>query len=364
MEVESFLATACEVLAVPSTADRPADVQRALEFVIEFAGAGFSVERFQSAGKASALIYRGPARRHFRIILNAHVDVVPGTTDQFRPRVEGGRLYARGAQDMKVSALVLALVFRELADSLPYPLALQLVTDEEVGGRDGTRYQIEQGVSGDFVVIGECSGLNVVTESKGLIVASMQATGTGGHSAYPWLGDNAIVKLNATLANLLASFPVPATEAWQTTINVARIETDNVAYNQIPAQARALLDVRFTPDDTLFSGRTAQEIATYLDTFCEPGVVTSVHHTSPPHHARADRPEISRLRSAAERRGYHSEVIRRHGASDGRFYTERGIDAVHFGVAGDGQHSVTEFVEIPSIEAYYYALRDFLRDPG
>ena len=60
----------------------------------------------------------------------------------------GDRLYARGAQDMKVSALVQAQVFRELAARLPYPLALQLVADEEVGGRDGTLHQLEQGVTG------------------------------------------------------------------------------------------------------------------------------------------------------------------------------------------------------------------------
>ena len=81
----------------------------------------------------------------------------------------------RGApRYMKVSALVEAQVFRELASGLPYPLALQLVTDEEVGGRDGTLRQIGQGVSGEFVVIGEHSGLQIVTDSKGMITATLQ----------------------------------------------------------------------------------------------------------------------------------------------------------------------------------------------
>ena len=115
--------------------------------MLDFVGPGFTVERFDSGGKPSALVYPGPgAAERFRVILNAHLDVVPAPPEQFRPRREGNRLYARGAQDMKVSALAQALAFRELAGPVGYPLALQLVTDEEVGGRNGTRYQLERGV--------------------------------------------------------------------------------------------------------------------------------------------------------------------------------------------------------------------------
>ena len=129
MDTESFLAATCELLAVPSTSDRPNDLDRALGMVLGFVGPGFRVERFESRGKPSALIYRDAERPRFRVILNAHLDVVPGSPEQFRPRRAGLRLYARGAQDMKVSALVQAQVFRELAGHLPYPLGLQLVTD-------------------------------------------------------------------------------------------------------------------------------------------------------------------------------------------------------------------------------------------
>jgi succinyl-diaminopimelate desuccinylase len=129
MDTDSFLDAACELLAIPSTADRPRDLRRALDFVVGFTGPGFTVERLESGGKASALIYPGTWRPHFRVLLNAHLDVVPAEPDQFRPRRDRDRLYARGAQDMKVSALAEALVFRELADSLPYPVELQLVTD-------------------------------------------------------------------------------------------------------------------------------------------------------------------------------------------------------------------------------------------
>ncbi len=269
MDLEIFLATAAGLLAVPSTADRPAELSRALEMVIRLAGPGVTVERFTSGGKPSALLYRGQGRPHFRIILNAHLDVVPGGPEQFRPRRESGRLYARGAQDMKVSALVMTQVFRELAGGLPYPLGLQLVTDEEVGGRDGTLHQLEEGVTADFVLIGEASGLRLVADSKGRINARLRAHGRAAHGAYPWLGDNALVKLHRSLSNMLAAYPVPAGEVWQTTVNLARIETANQAFNQIPDQAEAWLDIRFPADDTDLNGKTAQQIAAHLAGFCE-----------------------------------------------------------------------------------------------
>ena len=167
--MDLLLPQAEALIAVPSTADRPAELHRALDLVLDGLGPGFTVERFESRGKPSALVYAGHARPHFRVLLNAHLDVVPGDPHQFVPRRDGDRLYGRGAQDMKVAAVVLADVFRRCAADLPYALGLQLVTDEEVGGFDGTGHQIEQGVSADFVLIGEQSGLRPVTESKGLL---------------------------------------------------------------------------------------------------------------------------------------------------------------------------------------------------
>jgi succinyl-diaminopimelate desuccinylase len=360
VDTESFLAAASELLAVPSTADRPQELHRALGLVLDFVGPGFTVERFESGGKPSALVYPGARRPHFQIILNAHLDVVPAPADQFRPRREDGRLYARGAHDMKVSALAEALVFRELAAGLPYPAGLQLVTDEEVGGRDGTRYQLEQGVSGEFVVIGEQSGLRIVTDSKGMVTVNLRAVGLAAHGAYPWLGDNALLKLSRSVDNVLAAYPPATEEAWRTTVNLARIETPNRARNQVPALAEAWLDIRYPPEDTALNGRSVEEITEYLARFCEPGVTPVVDHADPPHHADPGRPEVRRLEQAVRAQGYRPDFLRKHGSADGRFYYQQGIDAVIFGVGGDGQHGPGEYADIATIEPYYRALRDFL----
>jgi succinyl-diaminopimelate desuccinylase len=265
---------------------------------------------------------------------------------------------------MKVSALAQAQVFRELATRLPYPLALQLVADEEVGGRDGTLYQLEQGVTGAFVVIGEHSGLNIVTDSKGLLQARLRADGRGGHGAYPWLGDNALLKLMNTVTRLLARYPVATEEVWRTTVNLARMDTPNRVFNQIPARAEAWLDIRFPAEDADLNNRTLPELTEYLETFSESGVTVTIDHLDPPHHSDHDRPEITELRRAARSQGYPAAFLYKHGAADGGFYSARGIPAVAFGVGGSGQHGPDEYAEISTIVPYYRALTEFLQRLG
>jgi succinyl-diaminopimelate desuccinylase len=243
---------------------------------------------------------------------------------------------------------------------LPYPLALQLVADEEVGGRDGTLYQLQQGVTGTFVVIGEHSGLDIVADSKGLVHATLQASGRSGHGAYPWLGDNALLKLLNTVTRLLATYPVAVEEVWRTTVNLARVDTPNRAFNQIPARAEAWLDIRFPAEDADLNGRTVREITEYLQTFCEPDVTVAIDHVDPPHHTDHDRSEVNELRQAAQRQGYPANFLRKHGAGDGAFYSASGIAAVAFGVGGGGQHGPNEYVEIATIVPYYRALREFV----
>lgn len=346
------------LLAIRSTADRPENLRRALDLVLGELGPKFTVERFERGGKPSALVYAGEERPRFRVLFNGHLDVVPGSDDQFRPRRAGHFLYARGAHDMKAAALVLAEVFRATARDLPFPLGLQLVTDEEVGGFDGTGFQVEQGVEADFVVIGEQSGLRVVAESKGIAQVRLLATGVAAHAAYPWMGRNALVALQAGLTAVLARHPTPPAEVWRTTVNLARVETGNRAVNQVPADATAWLDVRFTPDDRDFAGRSKAEIEAYFRDLT--GLGTVVDNLGAPHAADPSSPDIARLRASAAAVGFEGDLLRKHGAADGRFYAARGTDAVIFGPGGAGQHGPDEHLDLRTVEPYRQALTGFL----
>jgi succinyl-diaminopimelate desuccinylase len=349
-----------QLIAVRSTADRPAELHKALDLVIAEAGPGFTVRRFESNGKPSALLHPPGAADDLQVILNAHLDVVPAPDEQFVARRDGDRLHGRGAHDMKAAALVMTGVFREVARSLPYGMGLQLVTDEEVGGADGTGHQLAEGVRAGFVVIGEQSDLRVVTESKGICHARLTTTGRAAHAAYPWLGENAVLKLTKAIQSVLVRYPVPAAEEWTTTVNVARIETPNRAYNQVPAAAEAWLDIRYPPTDPDFAGRTRDEIAAHLGRIA--GETAIVDTLGPPHRADPDGPGVvalrAAIRSATDRPG---DLLRKHGAADGRYYHERGIDAVIFGPGGDGQHGPAEYVDLTTLRPYHDALVEFTR---
>jgi succinyl-diaminopimelate desuccinylase len=146
-------------------------------------------------------------------------------------------------------------------------------------------------------------------------------------------------------------------------VNLARIETPNQARNQIPDLAEAWLDIRFPPEDTDLNGKTAPEVAAYLASFCEPGVTPVVGQVDPPHHADRQRPEIRGLQQAVASQGYRADFLRKHGAADVRFYYQQGIDAISFGVGGDGQHGPDEYADTTTIAPYYQALKEFLGKP-
>jgi len=360
MDTEALLGAAEELIAIPSTALRPDKLERALAYVLDFVGDGFAVEYFESGGKPSALVHPEGTGPDYAVIFNAHLDVVDAAGAQFVPRRVDNRLYGRGAHDMKVSALVEALVFREAARNLEVPVALQLVTDEEVGGAHGTEYQLERGVSAGFVVIGEQTELKVVTASRGLLAARLRAAGHTAHGAYPWLGDNALLKITTSVDALLARYPVPTKEAWRTTVNLARIATDNEAFNTVPERAEAWLDIRYPPGDEDFDNRPAREVVAYLESFCAPGVWVEIDHASPPHHVDPASPYVAALQAASRHAGYTGDLLRKHGSGDGRYYSARGMQAVAFGVGGAGQHGPDEYADIATIEPYHAALHEFL----
>ncbi|MBL7261792.1 M20 family metallopeptidase [Paractinoplanes lichenicola] len=352
MDQEGLVERAKRLIAIPSTAERPDELARALDFVLGELGPGFTQRRFESNGKLSALVHP-PGAEEFRVILNAHLDVVPAAPEQFVPRVEGDRLYGRGAQDMKVAALIMADVFRELAPRLDFPIALQLVTDEEVGGADGTAHQIAQGVRAAFVVIGEQSRLRIVNESRGLAHVRLTAKGRAAHAAYPWLGDNALVTVMNAANEVLKRYPIPGDEVWRTTVNVARIDTPNTAVNQVPAEASAWLDIRFPAEDE--DWQDAERVKAHLESIT--GVNVQVESHGHPHYADPESADVKLLQKAA---GPAGTLLAKHGAADGRHYSAVGVDAVIFGPGGDGQHGASEYADLTTLTPYGKALRAFL----
>lgn len=255
---------------------------------------------------------------------------------------------------MKAAGAVMIVLFKDLARKVKYPLGLQIVTDEEIGGFNGTKYQIEKGVSADFVIAGENTNMQISNKAKGILQVKLKTWGKTSHGAYPWLGDNALLKLNSEINKLLAIYPIPTKESWRTTINVGRIETTNKTWNKVPDYAEAHLDIRFVPED---KGIIVDKIKKGVSKDTEVEILMHETHQYTPEEDKY----------VAELRRQFKDVTKKdaimyatHGGSDVRFYEGRGIPSVCFGPKGGGHHSDAEWVDIESLDAYYTILKKFL----
>jgi succinyl-diaminopimelate desuccinylase len=305
-----------------------------------------------------SLLYtnQDPAIQNFRVILNAHLDVVPGSNDQFEPFITDGKLYGRGAYDMKAATAVKIILFQEVANKLSYPLALQLTTDEEIGGVNGTAYQVQNGIRGDFVITGECgSNFNIVHEAKGMLHLKLVAEGKTSHSAYQWLGQNAIMKIYEAISAIHAVYPQLQEEAYATTANVTYIQTTNSAKHTItPAYCEALLDIRYIPSEK-------DTIVHKLQSILPAGIKSEVIINTVPHITAAANKDIVLLQKIGKA-VLNREIIlkKQHATSDARHYSGVECDGVEFGPIGFGQHNTEEYVDIQSLENYYRMLKAFL----
>lgn len=316
---------------------------------------GFTIERFEHKGVRSALVYAGKKRpKRFKILLNGHLDIIAGKVSQYIPRIQGGRLYGVGALDMKASVACLISVFREMARTVDYPLGLQLVTDEEVGGFCGTQYQIVKGVRADFVIAGEPTNFDIVNQAKGIVWIKAMARGTTAHGAYPWRGKNAILLMNQFLNAVQKQYPEPRKEVWTTTVNVAKIETTNQAVNKIPDDCVAYLDIRYIGKDANAILKTLRRCLPHgvsLDVVAQEGaLMTDVRNVY-----------VRRLKQICSGVIKKKVIVRgAHGSSDARHFARVGISGIEFGPVGGGIGADREWVEIKSLMTYCDIVRNFL----
>ena len=366
-ENDTLLRTIQELIRIESTASNPDGLRTAYQFVKQLlaeSGKAITIEEFERNGKPSLLAYSSKARpKKFHIILNGHVDVVPGTPEQFQPEVRGDKLYGRGACDMKAAAVVLVQLFCDYIDQVPYDLGLQIVTDEENAGHDGTMYQVEQGVRADFVLCGDCgrttSNYVIANEAKGMVSVKLAFQGRATHGAYPWRGDNAALKAAQFVQRLHDFYPTPNEATGETTVTVTSIVTKATSLTQIPGESTVALDARYATGDPHFASQAAFEAhLAAIDASAE--IVEFVDFSAPMYTDPHD-PLLLQLKEAAERIESHDfSLIKNNGTSDGRFYCAVGVPACEFGIPGEGQHSTEEYIPLSALYTYRDTMRLFL----
>lgn len=368
MTTNELLEKTKELVAIPSTADNAKALNDALEYVADFVRArnpNVTIEYFEKNGTRSFLAYRSKKRpAGFHIILNGHVDVVPGKPSQFKLQIKDGKLYGRGVYDMKAACIIMAEVFCEFVNDVPYELGLQIVTDEETGGFDGTNYQVQQGVRSDFVICGEAgrksASHEVANETKGGAFVDVEFFGRAAHAGYPWKGDNASVRAANFVKKVHDMFPTPNDEYHGTTVTVTAVLSETGVHNRIPEHALVRLDLRTVPNDKHFSDE--QSIHKFVKDI-DPTAQVTVRHIALPAFADPEGEFMQDLRQAAEAvENKPFNLVRRHGSGDGRHFVEVGGQACEFGIAGEDHHGDDEHVTLKAFENYYATMRQFLRN--
>jgi len=228
---------------------------------------GFSIENM-SFGKVSNFWARRGSKAPL-LCFAGHTDVVPAgdlkqwQSEPFQPEVRNGRLFGRGAADMKgsIAAMVTACE-RFIADNPDYPgsIAFLITSDEESIAVDGTRRVIEtlqgRNESIDYCIVGEPSSNEVLGDiirngRRGSLNGTLTVHGTEGHVAYPDLASNPIHHFMPALAEL-------CTIEWDqgndyfppTSFQISNIHAGEGTNNVVPGEMTALFNFRFSTEVT------------------------------------------------------------------------------------------------------------------
>jgi succinyl-diaminopimelate desuccinylase len=289
------------------------------------------------------------------IVLHGHLDVVPGLPDQFVPRVEGDRLYGRGAYDMKGGLAAMMCAARDLAAQQSVRVHFVCVSDEESDeDARGSDYLVEKGYTGDFAITGEPTDLHIGVQAKGVLALRIEVTGKAAHGSTPWLGDNAVLKAVDVFRQIEAmAFTRESSELFdRPSVSLGRIIGGD-AMNKVPDTCTIDLDVRFLP------GQTADAILDAIGAI--PDTKLTVVFQRDPAVVDRDNPFVQLLAENIPDGAASERIsIGRDGASDIVSFLEAGTPGVEFGPIGGGHHGPDEWVSISSLERYHHALVEFV----
>lgn len=308
------------------------------------------------------------------LVFNGHVDTVPVApgeqweVDPWGGEIRDGRLYGRGALDMKGACgamLHTVVVLAAHAAELPGRVQLQLVADEEATAHFGTGYLLERMAAGhlgrpDGVLIGEKSDLKVRVAERGQFQFQLVFRGRAAHTATARvLGVNPIVHAAAAILRLDRHLETFHPAVGHPVVSVNRIEA-GVANNQVPAQCTITVDRRLVPGETRDSvveeveaalaevRRQAPELDVRLLPVTGPD---GREEYNPANMTSPDHPFVAQVgRAMREVTGREPELfVDWAGATDARLFREAGIPTVVLGARGSGFHGANEYVELESL---------------
>lgn len=329
---------------------------------------GFEVETVGEEARPSVLARRGRGGRR-SLLLNGHLDTVgvAGMVGHpFEGRLDGTRIYGRGACDMKAGVAALLAAARRLAAAdLDGELIVALSADEEHAS-DGMAALVERGVRADAAIVCEPTNLAIMPAHKGFAWYELTFRGRAAHGSRPDVGVDAIRHAGAVLAGLDALEAELVARAPHGLLGHASIHAGTieggVAPSVYPARCVLTLERRTLPGEDAAAVRAevdalvdrARSAAADLDVSL---VETLVR---PATEVVADHALVRGLGESLERHGLPSRIEGMTAWVDAAFLNEAGTAAVCFGPGSIAQaHAADEWVEVAEIDACARVLTDF-----
>jgi len=327
-------------------------------------GAGFVCERFSFGGIENLYARFGAAAPC--LAFAGHTDVVPPGDvarwrhDPFGAEVAEGRLWGRGAADMKggvAAALAASLTF--VASGARHgSIAFLLTGDEEGAAVDGTIRLVEllraRGERIDHCVLGEPTSVEALGDTikngrRGSLTGRLRLIGKQGHVAYPHLADNPVRALPRALDALLAPALDAGTADFQpSNLEIVTVDVGNPATNVIPGEISAVFNIRF--NDLWTPERLAAEIRRRLDaTAARYELAFDACNAVAFLTARGPFTDLVSA-AVADVTGRRPELSTGGGTSDARFIKDI-CPVVELGLLSGNMHGVDEYAGLDDLEA-------------
>ena len=334
----------------PLTSD-PEAVNRATALVADVvSSAGLYTSEERVGGRR--VLYAATRETHTpAVLLNVHLDVVPGDPGQFEPVEEAGWLAARGSHDCLGNA---ALAVQALLRAGPeVDCGAVFSSDEETGG-DTTKRMVEAGYGARrLVLVMDGGGYALIIGQKGVLVVTLTASGEACHAAEPWKGRNAIDRLVDGYARIRELFPsVEPPDEWRDTLAATGMKAGTAA-NRVPDRAEMTVNIRYTEDTD--AEQLLERIADVSGLAVETGL------RCPPVFFEQDTPIFQTLRRCMESTLDHPvKITRLNGATDARHFVPTGVPVAIIGVPGRDPHGRGEAVSLEGLGTYEEMLVEFL----
>lgn len=333
--------------------------------------AGLDVELQEAApGRPNVVgVLRGTQRGR-SLMLCGHIDTVgvAGMEAPFTPVERDGRLYGRGAQDMKGGVAAMMGAARELAAS-GWPageLIIAAVVDEEhesVGAE-----ALVQRWTADAAVVTEPTALEIVVAHKGFAWVDIDVRGRAAHGSRPLEGRDAILRMGRVLGRLEALDRELQAGAAHPRLGTASLHASLVSggreLSSYPDRCVLQMERRTLPGEAIdAAGREVERILEALrkddpsfEAECRPGFARA------PYEIAVDHELTRRLQAAVGRTGRSATISGASFWADSAVLGGAGIPSVLFGPGGAGLHSTEEYVIVDDVLACQRTLMELARD--